>query len=106
MAKAKSSGQKVRHMQQLRILAQLRNLASDNLEIMDSIANYISEEKDILYRRGEKKGMERGIERGIEKEKESLVKNLLLNTNFTVAKIAALANTTETFVKKIKKNLR
>lgn len=93
---------KLRHIQQLRILAQLRNLVSDNLEIMDSIANYISEEKDILYRRGEKKGMKKGME----KEKESFVKNLLLNTDFTVAKIAGLANATEAFVKKVKKTLK
>jgi hypothetical protein len=30
---------KLRHVQQLRILSQLRNLVSDNLEIMDSVAN-------------------------------------------------------------------
>ncbi|MFI5123888.1 MAG: hypothetical protein ACHQDF_01110 [Chitinophagales bacterium] len=88
----------LKHLQQLRILAQLRNLAPENLEIMDSIANYISEEKDILYRRGEKKGME--------KEKESLVKNLLLNTDFTIAKIASLTSVTEAFVKKVSKALK
>jgi hypothetical protein len=69
---------------------------------MDSIANYISEEKDILYRRGEKKGMEKGIEKG----KATVVKNLLLNTNFTIAKIAGLSNVTEAFVKKVKKTLK
>ena len=77
---------------------------------MDSIANYISEEKDILYRRGEKEGMEKGIEKGIEKgrqeEKEILVKNLLLNTDFTIGKIASLTNVTESFVKKVKKTLK
>ena len=99
---SKGNFSKLRHIQQLRILAQLRNLASENLEIMDSIANYISEEKDILYRRGEKKGMEKGME----KLTESFVKNLLLNTDFTLAKIAGLANTTEAFVKKVKKNLK
>jgi hypothetical protein len=65
---------------------------------MDSIANYISEEKDILYRRGEKKGMEKG--------KETVVKNLLLKTDFTIAKIAALSDVTEAFVKKVKKTLK
>ena len=65
---------------------------------MDSIANYISEERDILYRRGEKKGME--------KERETFVKNLLLNTDFTVAQIAGLTNVTAAFVKKVKKTLK
>ncbi len=67
-------------------------------EIMDSIMNYISEEKDILYRRGEQKGMEKG--------KEIFVKNLLLNTDFTIARIAGLTNVTEAFVKKGKKTLK
>jgi hypothetical protein len=95
---SKGDFSKLRHLQQLRILAQLRKLAPESLQIMDSIANYISEENDILYRRGEIKGME--------KVKETVVKNLLLNTNFTIAKIAALSNVTEAFVKKIKKTLR
>lgn len=69
---------------------------------MDSIANYISEEKDILYRRGEKEG----IEKGRQEEKEILVKNLLLNTDFTIGKIASLTNVTESFVKKVKKTLK
>ena len=55
IATSKGNFSKLRHIQQLRILAQLRNLAPESLQIMDSIANYISEEKDILYRRGEKK---------------------------------------------------
>jgi predicted transposase/invertase (TIGR01784 family) len=93
---------KLRHIQQLRILAQLRNLAPESLQIMDSIANYISEEKDILYRRGEIKGMEKGLEKG----KETFVKYLLLNTDFTIPKIAALTDATEAFVKKIKKTLK
>ena len=110
IATSKGNFTKLRHLQQLRILAQLRNLAPESLQIMDSIASYFSEEKDILYRRGELKGMEKGIEKGMEKgmkkEKEAFVKNLLLNTNFTIAKIAGLANATESFVKKIKKTLK
>ncbi|MBS1665156.1 MAG: hypothetical protein JST68_29185 [Bacteroidetes bacterium] len=95
---SKGNFSKLKHMQQLRILAQLRNLALDNLEIMDSIANFITEENDILYRRGEKKGIER--------QNTSIVKNLLLKTDFTINKIAVLTNTTEAFVKKIKKTLK
>ena len=89
---------KLRHIQQLRVLSQLRNLAPDNLEIMDSVANYMSEEKDILYRRGELKGIEKG--------KAAIVKNLLLNTDFSIAKIASLSDATEAFVKKVKKTLK
>jgi predicted transposase/invertase (TIGR01784 family) len=102
VATSKGNFSKLRHVQQLRILAQLRNLALDNLEIMDSVANYLSEEKDILYRRGELKGIEKGIEKG----KAAVVKNLLLNTDFTIAKIASLSDATEAFVKKVKKTLK
>ncbi len=102
VASSKGNFSKLRHVQQLRILAQLRNLASDNLEIMDSVANYMSEEKDIFYRRGELKGIAKGVEKG----KAAVVKNLLLNTDFTIAKIAALSDVTEAFVKKVKKTLK
>jgi len=42
----------------------------------------------------------------MEKGKETFVKNLLLNTDFTMAKIASLTNVTEAFVKKVKKTLK
>ncbi len=106
IATSKGNFSKLRHMRQLRILAQLRNLAEESLEIMDSIAKKIWEENDILYRRGEKKGKEKGMENGMEKGKETFVRNLLLNTDFTIAKIASLTDVTEAFVKKVKKTLK
>jgi hypothetical protein len=42
----------------------------------------------------------------MEKGKETFVKNLLLNTDFTIARIATLSNVTDTFVKKIKETLK
>jgi predicted transposase/invertase (TIGR01784 family) len=98
IATSKGDFSKHRHIRQLRILAQLRNLAPESLKIMDSIANYITKEKDILYRMGERDGIEKG--------KEAFVKNLLLKTDFTIAKIASLTNVTEAFVKKVKKTLK
>lgn len=98
IANSKGDLSKHRHLRQLRILAQLRNLEAESLQIMDSIANYISDEKDILYRRGELKGIEKG--------KEMVVKNLLLNTDFTIARIASLSDVTESFVKKVKKTIK
>lgn len=97
---------KHRYIQQLRILAQLHNLESESLQIMDSIANYITKENDILYLVGENVGILKGMEKGIKKAKQTFVKNLLLNTNFTIAKIAALSDVTEAFVKKVKKSLK
>ena len=102
IATSKGNFSKLRHLRQLRILAQLRNLASSKLAIMDSVAGFMSDEKDILYRRGELKGIKKGIEKG----KIAIVKNLLLKTDFTIAKIAGLTNVTEAFVKKVKKTLK
>jgi hypothetical protein len=102
IAKSKGDFAGQRRIQQLRILAQLRNLESETIAIMDSIAKYFSKEKDILYRLGEKEG----IEKGIEKSNEAFVRNLLLNTDFSISKVAALVNVTETFVRKIKKALK
>jgi hypothetical protein len=84
---------KQRHIQQLRILAQLRNLEPEIESIMDSIAGLIKPENDIFYKYGVKKG------------KEPFVKYLLGNTKFTISKIASLAEVTEDFVRKVKKSL-
>ena len=80
---------------------------------MDSIANYISEERDILYMRGEQKGLakglsqglEKGLERGAAKKATEVVTSLLLNTDFSITRIADIAKVTEYFVKKVKRTL-
>ena len=64
---------------------------------MDDLTGYFTVEKDILYIRGQRDGME--------KEREAIVRNLLLHTDFTIAKIAELGNVSEAFVKKVKKGL-
>lgn len=58
-----------------------------------------------VLKTAEEKGMEKGMEKGIKKGKEQFVKNLLASTGFGVAKIAALADVTEDFVKKIRMSL-
>jgi len=50
--------------------------------------------------------LERAKQEGMEKGKHLFVKNLLTDTNFSIAKIAALANVTEAFVRKVKKSLK
>lgn|GEM_PF-6647809 len=55
---------------------------------------------------GIKKGKKEGKKEGIEETKLLFVKNLLSNTNFSVPKIAALADVTEAFVQKVKKTLK
>ena len=91
-----------KHINQLTILSELRNLGDEIDKIMDSIAPYFSEERTFLYKRGEIKGIDKGIEKG----KRVLIKNLLLKTDFSIAMIAELAEVTEDFVKKVKRSIR
>ena len=64
---------------------------------MDSIAEYFSEERDVLYIRGERKGKEK-VER-------KLVSNLLKKMNLTVEQIAEIAEVSTDFVRAIKADL-
>ena len=78
---------------ELRVLAQLRNLEVKLEKVMDSIAPYISEERDALYLRG------------VSKTKEALVVNLVQQTDFADSKIAALTKTTIAFVRRVRQQL-
>lgn len=80
-----------RYFKQLRILAQLRKLERIlKLIVMDSIAKYIDEEKDVAFLIGQ------------EKAQVKFVTNLLLESDFTVEKIAKIASVSVEFVKKVK----
>lgn len=50
-------------------------------------------------------GIEKGIETGVQNTKYEIVKNLILNTDFGIPKIAALTNCSESFVEKVKDDL-
>lgn len=82
-----------RYFQQLRVLAQLRNLQAQIDRTMDSIAEYINEEKDVLYVRGERKA------------KGKFVTYLLKNTTQTIQQIAETAEVSVDFVLELKRNL-
>ncbi len=90
-----------RYFRQLRVLAQLRNLNLNFLSNMESITSFFSDEKDILYIKGKKEGIEKGKKEGVEKGKEVFVRNLLSHTDFSLEKIAALADVTVDFVQRI-----
>lgn len=86
-----------RYFNQLRVLAQLRNLDLQLKNAMESIAKYISEERDVLYLRGKDKAY-------LEKE-VVFVTNLLKDSDFSLDKIARLANVSIEFVKNMKETL-
>lgn len=50
--------------------------------------------------------IEKAMEKGREEEREELVRNLLAHTDFTISKIATLANVSEAFVRKVKKEIK
>ena len=60
---------------------------------MDSIANFIREEKDIFYLRGQ------------QKEQIKIVTNLLEKLNLAIDQIADIAGVSVDFVKSVKQNL-
>jgi len=82
-----------RYFNQLRVLAQLRNLELNLKNAMDSIAEYIKEERDVLYLRGQ------------EKEKAKFVTYLIREGNKTFEQIADIAETTVDFVKAVYQKL-
>jgi hypothetical protein len=82
-----------RHINHLSILSQLRNLDKQITQVMESIATFYSLERDPIYKIGEKKG------------KKTIVKNLLRTTDFSITRIASLAEVTEEFVLEVKRSL-
>ncbi|MEI7586594.1 hypothetical protein [Runella sp.] len=82
-----------RYFNQLRVLAQLCNLELNLKNAMDSIAEYIKEERDVLYLRGQ------------EREQMKFVKNLLTETDFSLDKIAKVAGVAVDFVKSVQRQL-
>ena len=82
-----------RYFNQLRVLAQLRNLELNLKNAMDSIAEYIKEERDVLFLRGQ------------EREQIKVVTNLLQKLNLPFEQVADIAGTTVDFVKSIHKQL-
>ncbi len=94
-----------KHINQLRVLAQLRNLGIKLKETMDSIAQFISPEKDVFYLMGEEKGEARGEERGQKKAKERFVQNLLTISALTIEQIADAAEVPVEFAEDIRQKL-
>lgn len=98
VATSESDLAKQRHLHQLRVLSNLRNLAPQIDTVMESVATWFKEENDFLFYRGKRKGEE--------KKAIEVVKALLLNTDHTIPEIAKLVNVPEAFVRKLKRSLK
>ncbi|GAB3505666.1 hypothetical protein GCM10027341_37640 [Spirosoma knui] len=83
-----------RYFSQLRVLAQLRNLGQTLRDLaMDSIAKFVSLEKDAAYMIAQ------------EKEQIKFVTNLLIDSDFSVERIAKVAGVSAEFVKEVKQKI-
>ena len=90
---SKSENTFKRHFQQLRTLARLRNIEPLIDQVMDSVANYMKDENDILFIVGKKQ------------EQEKFVRYLLQQTDFDMSKISNIVGVSLDFVKRIKQKL-
>lgn len=86
-----------KYLNQLRILANLRNLGAEISVIMESVAKWFKKERDPFYQLGQREGME--------KKTLEVIKALLLNTSHTVTEIAGFVNVSEDIVSKVKSTL-
>ena len=83
-----------RYFKQLRILAQLRRLEQKLKNIiMDSIAKYIDERKDVAFLVG------------LDKGQEKIIESLLTKLNYSLDQIADIAGVSVDFVKSVKQKL-
>lgn len=86
----------------MRILAQLRKLEQNLKDIvMDSIAKYIDEERDVAFL----VGLDKGELKGELKAEERFVKNLLAKMTLTLEQIADIAGVSVEFVKQVKQKI-
>ena len=107
-----------KYFNQLRVLAQLRNLPFKIEDMLDSISTFFKEEKDPFYIRGQKKGIElgreegieEGIEKGIEKGEAKkgfiVVANLIEKLGLNDEQAADIAKVTVEFVKEVRSSLK
>ncbi len=75
-------------------------------EIKSQDKNDIMGIDEYLKQEGKKEGLAEGMKKGQENSRRLFVENLLKDSNFSVAKIASLANVTVGFVNKIKNGLK
>lgn len=91
-----------KYFNQLRVLAQLRNLPFKVNEMLDSINTFFKAEKDPFYKMGEEKGEEKGEA----KKSYEVVVNALEKFEYTDEQAASIAGVSIGFVKGVRQSLK
>ena len=94
-----------RRKNQLRILSQLRTLVFEKLMIMEHVSSFFKMEKDVCYIVGEREGEKKGEKKGELNKSFEVVQKLLIETDFTIFKIASLVGVSEAYVRKVKRGM-
>jgi len=94
-----------KYLEQLRVLANLRQLKPFVTQIMESISKYIKPEEDFLFKQGVEQGVEKGLEKGIELEKREVIIRLLNKQTFTNEQIAEIAAAPVWLVESIRREI-
>ena len=115
-----------KYFNQLRVLAQLRNLPFKIEDMLDSISTFFKPEKDPVFKLGKEQGIELGKEQGIELGKEQgielgkeqgieqgeakkgfvVVANLIEKLGLNDEQAADIAKVTFQFVKEVRESLK
>jgi predicted transposase YdaD len=94
-----------KYINQLMMISRLRKIEALTIKISEEMSINIDYETDTLYLRGAEKGIEKGIEEGIAQKDKLIVKNLLLDTDFSNERIALLADVSIDYVQKMRLEL-
>ena len=86
-----------RYLQQLRILIQLRNLAKQFNQAMETISKFFKVEKDPLFQKGKEEGKGVG--------KTEVIQNLIIKLGFTDEQAAEVGNVSIDFVRNLRNSL-
>lgn len=86
-----------KHLQQLRILANLRKLNPFIEQIMDSITEYIKQEDDYFFKKGKQEG--------IEQNKREIILRFLRDGVLTTRQIASYFEVSEAFIEELRAKL-
>ena len=102
---SKNKNELSKYFSQLVMLSRLRKIEDLTIKITEEMPINYNIETDYLFLKGIEKGIEKGMTKKDYENKFTFVNNLLLSTELTVDKIAAVSGVSLDFVEKVKADL-